>query len=141
MNYGYLDINLFDTDLYPLPAKVFIDGDTTISPLPSTLGLEEYQTRYKLLHGNHDITVKYPFYKTKKNSIFIHNDEYVELDFFLKKKSPKTTKRFAWIYPGLGHIYADQTERGQLWFFFATASLYLTNSAYIKLTKDIKWKN
>ena len=137
LNYGYLDINLFDTDLYPLPAKVFIDGDTTISPLPSTLGLEEYQTRYKLVHGNHDITVKYPFYKTKKNNILINNDEYVELDFFLEKKSPKTTKRFAWIYPGLGHIYADQPERGQLWFFFATASLYLTNSAYIKLTEDI----
>ena len=62
--------------------------------------------------GTYDVRAEYPFYYTKSKEIDIIKNERSALEITLKPKSPSIAKKRAWLFPGLGHMYADKQSKG-----------------------------
>ena len=113
---GYLDLMVF-----PDSAFIYIDNRKQIN-----------KESYKLSPGKHKISIQAPFFENISQYVTIYNESHINMDFVLKRKNPKKTKKLAWIFPGLGHLYADNEKRGQLLLSLGIVAITSTFIVYDK---------
>ena len=105
--FGHLDLTL-----KPSSATVYFNGEKSmvlnIPSLPDTI-----TPSFDLGIGTYDVRAEYPFYYTKSKEIDIIKNERSALEITLKPKSPSIAKKRAWLFPGLGHMYAYSDSKGK----------------------------
>jgi len=136
--YGHLDL-----DYYPKIADVHINK----------LHLDYYSTffdslnnnlSYKLKMGEYGIIVSSPFHITRSERVTIDTSSNTTLDIILEKKTLSKAKRLAWLFPGLGHFYAENKKKGYLFSVLEAVSLsgtYLMCNQLSQYSADYKTAN
>jgi len=115
---GYLDLMVF-----PDSAFIYIDNMKQVN-----------KESYTLSPGKHKISIQAPFFENISQYVTIYNESHINMDFVLKRKNPIKTKKLAWIFPGLGHLYADNEKRGKLLLSLGIAGITNTFIMYNKST-------
>jgi hypothetical protein len=123
--FGHLDLTL-----KPPNATVYFNDEKSmvlnIPSLPDTI-----TPSFKLGIGKYDVRAEYPFYYTKSKEIEIIKNKRSALEITLKPKIPSIARKRAWLFPGLGHMYADKQSKGIVLMALGAASLGATLSMTI----------
>ncbi|MDP6853720.1 MAG: PEGA domain-containing protein, partial [Candidatus Marinimicrobia bacterium] len=117
--FGHLDLKLS-----PYNAKVYFNDEKAMElNLPFSDSFDNKASEFKLRPGTYDVRAEKPFYYTKSMPATIKNKERTDLTLTLEAKSRSVAKKRAWMFPGLGHIYADAPSKGQKWLILGGASI------------------
>jgi len=138
ISYGYLDFYV-----YPENATVLIN-ESPIKNYSIYLDSSDGIQIYPLKIGKYDIEASKPFHRSETEHIIIREEEYTKLDFFLKRKSLLKAKMLAWVFPGLGHFYAENKKKGYLFSVLEAVSLsgtYLMHNQLSQYNADYKVTN
>ncbi len=127
--YGYLELGY-----YPKTADVHINK-LHLDYFSTNLDTSISKPRYKLEMGPYDIIVGSPFHITRSKRVTIDTSSISTLDIILEKKTLKGAKKRAWIFPGMGHFYADNKGRGYLFSAFETMAIIGTYSMFNQLSQ------
>jgi len=127
--YGHLDL-----DYYPKTADVHINKlhlDYFLVNLDTSMSTPHY----RLEMGQYDITVASPFHITRSERVTIDTSSNTTLDIILEKKTLRGAKKRAWLFPGMGHFYADNKGKGYLFSALETMAIIGTYSMYNQLSQ------
>jgi hypothetical protein len=91
--------------------------------LPSSIVFDNNTVEFKLKPGTYNVRAEKPFYLTKTLPATIKNKERTDITLTLEAKSRSVAKKRAWMFPGLGHMYADAPSKGQKWLILGGASI------------------
>ena len=117
--FGHLDLKLS-----PYNAKVYFNDEKAMElNLPFSDSFDNKASEFKLKPGTYDIRAEKPFYLTKTLPATIKNKERTDITLTLEAKSRSVAKKRAWMFPGLGHMYADAPSKGQKWLILGGASI------------------
>ena len=117
--FGHLDLKLS-----PYNAKVYFNDSLAMElELPSSIVFDNNTVEFKLKPGTYNVRAEKPFYLTKTLPATIKNKERTDITLTLEAKSRSVAKKRAWMFPGLGHMYADASSKGQKWLILGGASV------------------
>jgi len=123
--FGHLDLIL-----KPPNATVYFNNEKSmVLNIPSLS--DTILPSFKLGIGKYEIRAEYPFYYTKSKEIDIIKNERTSLELTLEPKNPHVALKRAWLFPGLGHFYAEKGNKGFVFMALGAASIYGT---YASLT-------
>ena len=98
---------------WPEDSQVKIKGKTLKLPI----------RYYELKKGKYSFSVKKPGYLSQKIPFAITQQKLLEKKFKLKPVDRTIAFKKAWMFPGLGHFYAEQPMRGLKWSALEIAGL------------------
>lgn len=105
----------------PKKSQVTIKGENYSIPL-------KY---HELRKGNYSFKAKKSGYKTESKSFKITAQKHIKEQFMLNPIDRDLARKYSFVFPGLGHFYAEKPLRGLAWMGLQTASLYTTYLFYV----------
>jgi len=79
---------------------------------------------YELKRGKYQGKVSKKSYRSETLSVTVVPQKHHEIEFQLKPLDRNKARRLAWLFPGLGHFYAEKKFKGMTWAIVEIASLY-----------------
>jgi hypothetical protein len=130
--FGHLDLKLS-----PYNAIVYFNDEKAMElSLPSSIIFDNNTSEFQLRPGTYDVRAEKPFYYTKSLPATIKNKERTDITLTLEPKSRAAAKKLSWMFPGLGHIYADAPKKGKL--FAALGGVAFVGTAVMANDYSIK---
>ena len=136
--YGYLDFYVFPENSNVLINNLPLDAYSIYSNVSNDSQI------YSLKIGKYDIVASKSFYKPIKEHVKIEEGLNTTVEFYLKKKSLLKATMLAWVFPGLGHFYAENKKKGYLFSVLEAVSLsgtYLMHNQLSQYNADYKVAN
>ena len=125
-NAGWVSINCWPED-----ANIKLRGN--YYPLPLRY--------FELKNGSYNFTASKAGYLNKKIPFTVVEQKLTKTDFRLSAVDRDKARKNAMLFPGLGHIYAEQKGRGFMWSILESAAIFATYSVFNTYQDKLKLSN
>jgi len=121
--FGWLTVNGT-----PSKSNLFLDDNLYKTPLLD----------HKIDKGSYLAVIKKDGYVSQTHLFKIRPQKDYEFDFILQSIDRKTAIRKALMFPGSGHYYAENKNKGRLFRYFTLASLVFTTKYFLDYSNAVK---